>query len=103
MITELTNNNFKEFIKEGFSFIDFYGEECMPCVIMEPILEDISERFKSKVKFGNVNIEDFPEIFSEYNVHTVPYFILFKDNKIIKGFMGPLSEEELEEKLNSYL
>jgi len=55
--------------------IDFYADWCMPCVMMGPIINDISEKFKGKVKVG----------------------------KVIDQFIGSISEEELENKLNGYL
>lgn len=103
MTIELTNGKFDEFIKEGTVLIDFFADWCMPCVMMGPIVDDISEKFKGKIKFGKINIEDNQELAQKHNISSIPNFILFKDGKVIDQFVGSMSEDELEEKLNSYL
>jgi len=103
MVDELTNGAFNEFIKEGVVLIDFYADWCMPCVMMGPIVDEMSEKFSGKVKFGKVNIEDNQEIARKFNVSSIPNFVVFKDGEVVKQFMGGMDEEEFEGKLKSVL
>lgn len=102
MAEELTNEEFDEFVKEGLVLIDFYADWCMPCVMMGPIVDDVAEKFKGKVKVGKVNIEDNQEIAQRYNVASIPNFLIFKNGKVVDQFMGSMSEEELEEKIKKH-
>ena len=103
IVPELTKAEFDEFIKEGLVFIDFFAEWCMPCVMMGPIVDDVSEKLKGKIKFGKVNVGESQELAKEYGVSSIPNFTIFKDGKMIDQFVGGMSEDELEEKLNSFL
>ena len=103
MITELTNGQFNKFIEKGIVLIDFYADWCMPCVMMSPIIEDMSEKFKGKIKIGKVNVEDNQEISQKYNISSIPNFLVFKNGKIIEQFVGAISEEELENKIKKYI
>ena len=103
MVIELTNGKFNEFIKEGNVLIDFYADWCMPCVMMGPIVEDISEKFKKNLKVGKVNVEDGQEIAQKFNVSSIPNFVLFKDGKVITNFVGAMSEEDFSERLKKFL
>ena len=103
MVTELTNGKFNEFIKEGTVLIDFYADWCMPCVMMGPIVEDISEKFTKKLKVGKVNVEDGHEIAQKFNVSSIPNFVLFKNGKVTANFVGAMSEEDFSEKLKKFL
>ncbi len=103
MVEELTNNTFDEFVKEGIVLIDFYADWCMPCVMMGPIVEDISEKFKGKIKVGKANVEDNEEIAKKFNVSSIPNFVLLKEGNLIEQFSGGMTEEELENKINSHL
>ena len=103
MVEELTNGEFSDFIKEGIVLVDFYADWCMPCVMMSPIVEDMSEKFSGKIKFAKVNIEDEPKIADKYNVSSIPNFIVFKDGKVEKQFVGGMDEEDFEEKLEGVL
>ena len=103
MVIELTNGAFNEFIKEGTVLIDFYADWCMPCVMMGPIVEDISEKFKKNLKVGKVNVEDGQEIAQKFNVSSIPNFVLFKDGKVAANFVGAMSEEDFSERLKKFL
>jgi thioredoxin 1 len=103
MVTELTNGKFNEFIKEGNVLIDFYADWCMPCVMMGPIVEEISEKFKKKLNVGKVNVEDGHEIAQKFKVMSIPNFVLFKDGKVAANFVGAMSEEDFSDRLRKFL
>lgn len=100
IVPELTNGEFESFIKKGNILVDFFAEWCMPCVMMAPVIEELSQKFKGKIKFGKVNIEDNQQLANKFSVRSIPNFILFKDGKQIEQFVGAISEDEFEEKLN---
>ncbi|MCK4553189.1 thioredoxin [Candidatus Pacearchaeota archaeon] len=102
-VKELTNNNFEEFIKEGIVLIDFSADWCMPCLVMSPIIEGLSEKLKGKIKFGKVNVENNQELAQKFNVSSIPNFVLLKDGRMIEQFVGSMSENEFEEKLEKYV
>ena len=102
-VPELTKNEFEEFIREGFVLIDFFAEWCMPCLIMSPIIDELSEKFKGKIKFTKVNVGENQEIAKKFNVSSIPHFVILKDGKIVEQFIGSMSAEELEEKLERVL
>jgi len=103
MVSELTNGEFNEFIKEGIVLIDFFADWCMPCVMMGPIVDEMSEKFKGKIRVGKVNIEDNQELAQKFNISSIPNFIVFKDGKVEKQFIGAMDEESFEEKLRGVL
>jgi len=102
-VPELTNGEFEDFIKEDIVLIDFFAEWCMPCLMMAPVIEDLSEKFEGRIKFGKVNVGDNEEIARRFNVNSIPNFTLFKDGKVIEQFIGAMSGEEFEEKLNNLI
>jgi len=102
-VPELTNGEFEEFIKDDLVLVDFFAEWCMPCLMMAPVMEELSEKFKGKVKFGKVNIDDNRELAQKFNVMSIPNFVLFKDGEPAQQFVGALPAEDFEEKLNRFL
>lgn len=102
-IPELTNGEFESFTKEGLVLIDFFAEWCMPCVMMAPVLEDLCDEFKNKIKIGKVNIEDNSELAAKFNVSSIPNFVLFKEGKIVEQVMGAMTQEELGNIIKNYL
>lgn len=102
-VKELTGKEFDDFTKKGLVFIDFFAEWCMPCVMMTPIIEEISEKLDKKIKFGKVNVGDNEALARKFNVSSIPNFILFKDGKVVENFVGAMDSEELENKLNKFV
>jgi len=103
MVNELTPGNFNEFIKEGLVLVDFFAEWCMPCVMMSSIIDELSEAFDGKIKFGKVDVGEHQELAQKFNVSSIPNFTLIKDGKVIDQFIGSMSKEDFEEKLKTYL
>ena len=102
-VPELTNGEFENFTKKGLVLIDFFAEWCMPCLMMAPVLEGLSERFKGEIKIGKVNIEDNQLLSEKFSISSIPCMILFKNRKEIERFVGAMSDDELERKLKKYL
>jgi len=102
-VKELSANEFNDFVKEGFVLVDFFAEWCMPCLMMAPILEELAELFEGEIKFGKINVSDNEIIAERFNVSSIPNFTLFKDGKVVKSFVGAMSEEDFEEKLRELI
>ncbi|MCF7910611.1 thioredoxin [Candidatus Pacearchaeota archaeon] len=101
-VPELSDEKeFNDFIKDGTVLVDFYAEWCMPCLMMGPVIDELSEKFKGKIKFGKVNVGDNQEIARKFNVSSIPNFILFKDGKPAENFVGAIQSDDFEEKLKS--
>lgn len=102
-VPELTNQEFEDFIKQGLILIDFSAEWCMPCLMMAPIIDELSEKFKGKIKFGKVDVGENQELAQRFNVSSIPNFILLKDGEVIEQFIGSMPSEELEGKLKKFV
>jgi len=103
MVPELTNNGFDEFTKEGLILIDFFAEWCMPCLMLSPALDELSEKFEGKIKFGKVNVGDHQDLAQKFKVNSIPNLTLLKDGKVVDQIIGVLPIEEIENKLNRHL
>ena len=103
IVPELTNGEFENFSKSGLVFLDFFAEWNMPCTMMSPIIEDLSEEFNGKIKFGKINVDDNVKIAQKFEVSSIPTFVLLKDSQVLERFSGTINQEELEEKLKKYL
>ena len=101
-MTELTGAKFDYFVKEGVVLVDFFAEWCMPCLTMAPIVDELSEKFRGKIKFGKVNVDDNRDLAKKFEVSSFPNFLVFKDGKVVERFLGAMSKEEMEEKLGKF-
>jgi thioredoxin 1 len=102
-VIELSEKKFDEFAKSGLVFVDFFAEWCMPCLMMAPIIEEVSKNFSGKIKFAKVNVGDNESLARKFNVNSIPNFVLLKDGKVIESFVGAMDSEELENRLKKFL
>jgi len=102
-VFEITAKDFDNFTKNGFVLVDFFADWCMPCLIMAPIMEELGKKFKDKIKFGKIDIDENNEIPQKFRIFSIPNFILFKDGKEAARFVGAMSADDFENKLKKYL
>ena len=102
-VIELSGREFDNFIKEEVVVIDFYADWCMPCLMMVPVIEELSDKFKRKIKFRRINIEDNQELAQKFKIMSIPNFVLLKEGEILEQFVGAMPLEEFEKKLKKYL
>ncbi|MBM3228526.1 thioredoxin [Candidatus Pacearchaeota archaeon] len=103
-VTEIVNaKEFDLFVKKGNVLIDFYADWCMPCLTMSPVFEELSKKFKGKIKFGKVDISENRELAQKFKISSIPNFIFLKDGKIKEQFIGARYLEDFEAKLKNCL
>ena len=101
MVINLTNENFETEIKnfEGTCLVDMYADWCGPCQMMAPIVESLSEEELPNVKFGKVNIDDYPELAAEFGVEVIPTLLVIKGGQEVNRIVGVTDINELREAL----
>ena len=101
-IPELSGKEFEKFISESdASVVDFFADWCMPCLIMAPVFEELSEKYKGKIKFGKVNVDDNQSLSSKFKVLSIPTTIFFKKGKEAGRVIGAMHQDEFEKRLNA--
>lgn len=81
--------------------VKFTADWCAPCKQLEPILKQLSEKYRGKVNFFTVNVDSQEAIAIKYGVKSLPTVILFKDGKPQKILEGLHGTNEYEEILSS--
>ena len=101
----ITDSNFDEEIKNSKVpiLVDFWAEWCGPCKQIGPILEDIGEVKKDKLKILKLNIDENPQIPQKFGVRGIPTLMLFKDGKLVDTKVGSLPKNMLESWLDPNL
>ena len=103
IVSELSGKEFDKYISKGLVLVDFFADWCMPCLMMAPVVEELAEKFRGKIKFAKVNVEDNQLLSQKYKINSIPNFILFKNGEVVKQFIGSISSEEFEDKIEGSL
>ncbi len=88
-ILELNSANFQSTVDSGTPvLVDFWAPWCGPCRVIAPILEEVAKEFEGKARVAKVNVDDSPDIASQFGVRGIPTLILFKGGQIKAQMVG---------------
>lgn len=97
---ELKDNE-KELIEEGLVVIDFFGTWCGPCMVLKPTIEKLATEYSEKgVMIYGCDVDECPEITSEFGIRNIPTLILLKNGEIQNRLVGTHPEETIREAIN---
>lgn len=75
--------------------IEFWAPWCGPCHTMKPILQELSETEKDRVKVALVNAQDHPALANQYGVMAIPTFFVFRGGQVSGQHVGVLNRQQL--------
>jgi len=101
MAFEFTDTNFKEAAldNEQLSVVDFWAPWCGPCRLVSPIIEELSKEYEGKATIGKVNVDDNPEISTNYGVRSIPTILFIKNGEVVDKHVGATTKSALESKI----
>ena len=83
--------------------VDFWAEWCAPCFIIAPVVEQIGEEYKGKIKVGKLNVDKNPVTAGKYQIMAIPTLLFFNGGKLVDRVAGVVPKKILVEKIEKIL
>ena len=83
--------------------VDFWAEWCMPCKMVAPVLEQLSQDYAGRLKIAKVDVDDNGEIAQKFNIVSIPTLLLFKGGSVVGQQVGAVPRETIEGLFKEYL
>ncbi|RMG76948.1 MAG: thioredoxin [Bacteroidetes bacterium] len=97
-------SKFKELINgETPVLVDFYADWCGPCKMLSPIIKDVANELKGKVKVIKVDVDRNQQAAAVYGIRGVPTMILFKKGQIVWRQSGVMLKEQIIQSIQPFL
>lgn len=103
MAVAVTKDNFKDTVSQGVSLLDFWAPWCGPCKMQLPIVEELATELQGTATIAKVNVDEEPELASQFGVMSIPTLILFKDGQPVDKLVGLQSKAALQAKIQGQL
>lgn len=101
MAVAITKDNFTSTVSQGVSLLDFWAPWCGPCKMQLPIVEELATELQGKATIAKVNVDEEPELASQFGVMSIPTLILFKDGQPVDKLVGLQSKAALQSKIQN--
>ncbi|MDD6133360.1 MAG: thioredoxin [Selenomonadaceae bacterium] len=97
-IITITKDNFQAEVIEakGTVLIDFWASWCGPCRMLSPIVDQVAEEHPD-IKVSKINVDEEPELASQFDVMSIPMLVVFKDGQKVNESVGLIPKEKVEE------
>ena len=72
-----------------------------PCLLVEPVLDEVAQACNGNAKIFKVNVDDNPDLGTIYGVQSIPMLIFFLNGTVRAKIVGMVSAKAVLAKLNS--
>ena len=99
-VIKLTDENFEQEVlrSELPVVIDVWGPKCVPCIRLDPLVEQISEEYAGSVKIAKIIAPEARKLCAQLRVMGLPTFLVYRDGAEVERRTGDdLSEADVKE------
>lgn len=83
--------------------VDYHAFWCAPCRIVGPVVDELAEEYKGKMKIGKVNVDENSQTPSRFGIMSIPTLMFFKDGNPVKTLIGAQSKDTLKKVIEEVL
>ena len=101
MVSDITDQEFEQKVVKSKLpvLIDMWRPGCVPCKIVDLIVDKLSQKYDGKCKFYRMNVTENPRTAAKYRVMSLPTLMFFKNGEAVNTMVGAVAERALAPKV----
>ena len=96
MVEKIYDNTMDEVLESKLALVDLSATWCGPCQMLAPIIEELSDELDGEVDFYNADSDENMELAQEYDIHSIPALLLFKNGEVVARTVGFQPKEAIK-------
>ncbi len=76
---------------------------CGPCKMMDPILEELKNKYAGKILFQKIDVDEHPDTAARNGIQSVPTLLYIQNGKPVARSAGVVPKERIVQQLNNLL
>lgn len=81
--------------------VEFFATWCGPCMVIGPHLEKLADQYEDCLLILKVDVDDHTELAEEYEIDSMPAFLIIKNKVTLEQFVGS-NEEKVQSTLQKF-
>ncbi|MFC1403112.1 MULTISPECIES: thioredoxin [Streptacidiphilus] len=103
-VVKVTDETFaSEVLESEFPvLVDFTADWCPPCRMLAPVLADVAEEQRGRLKVVTLDVDANPVTQAAYGVLSMPTLIVFQAGEPVKSLVGARPKRRLLQELEEW-
>ena len=83
--------------------IDCWAPWCGPCKMIGPIMDELADQWKGKIRICKLNVDENPQTSAKFQIRSIPTLLIFDNGKLKDTLVGALPKQQIVKAITPYL